>query len=83
MRRRGFTLIELLVVISLLGVLMGLTAGLISRSGSGNLLLQGANKVSSLLSMARNASVGNAQAFVSLEPQQDGTLQVQIGRAHV
>ncbi len=71
-RREGFTLIEILVVVSLLGVLMGLTVGLIARSGGGNLLLQSSNKVASLLSMARNASVGS-EAFVSLIPGEHGT----------
>ena len=71
-RREGFTLIEILVVVSLLGVLMGLTVGLISRAGTGNLLLQSSNKVASLLSMARNSSV-NSEAFVSLVPGDEGT----------
>jgi len=69
---RGFTLVELLVVITLLGVLMGLSVGLITSTGRGNLLLQGANKLASLLSMARNSSVTDGQAFVLLEPSEDG-----------
>ncbi len=75
---RGFTLVELLVVITLLGVLMGLSVGLITSTGRGNLLLQGSNKIASLLSMARNSSITDGQAFVLLEPSEDGEGEVTV-----
>ena len=41
--RRAFTLIEVLVVMSLLGVLFGLSIGLVAKAGRGNALIQAAN----------------------------------------
>lgn len=67
-RRAGFTLIEILVVLSLLAVLMGLSAGLIQRAGQGNLLLQTAQSLASQLASARAQSYGNDRAYVSVEP---------------
>jgi len=68
-RRAGFTLIEILVVLSLLAVLMGLSAGLIQRAGQGNLLLQTAQSLASQLASARAQSYGNDRAYVSVEPR--------------
>jgi prepilin-type N-terminal cleavage/methylation domain-containing protein len=67
-RRAGFTLIEILVVLSLLAVLMGLSAGLIQRAGQGNLLLQTAQSLAAQLASARAQSYGNDRAYVSVEP---------------
>jgi prepilin-type N-terminal cleavage/methylation domain-containing protein len=68
-RRAGFTLIEILVVLSLLAVLMGLSAGLIQRAGQGNRLLQTAQSLASQLASARAQSYGNDRAYVSVEPK--------------
>jgi len=68
-RRAGFTLIEILVVLSLLAVLMGLSAGLIQRAGQGNLLLQTAQSLASQLASARAQSYGNDRAYVSVDPR--------------
>ncbi|MHC4135278.1 MAG: prepilin-type N-terminal cleavage/methylation domain-containing protein [Planctomycetota bacterium] len=68
-RRAGFTLIEILVVLSLLAVLMGLSAGLIQRAGQGNMLLQTAQSLASQLASARAQSYGNDRAYVSVEPR--------------
>jgi len=68
-RRAGFTLIEILVVLSLLAVLMGLSAGLIQRAGQGNMLLQTVQSLASQLASARAQSYGNDRAYVSVEPR--------------
>ena len=68
-RRAGFTLIEILVVLSLLAVLMGLSAGLIQRAGQGNLLLQTTQSLASQLASARAQSYGNDRAYVLVEPR--------------
>jgi len=67
-RQHGFTLVEILVVLGLLGVLMGLSIGFIAGAGRGNELIDTANRVSGLLSMASNSSIGNDRAYLALEP---------------
>lgn len=82
MRRRsdGFTLIEVLIVMTLLAVLMGLSAGFIQKSGRGNLLLQATTELSQRLMMARNSAVGNEESFVGIEPSPDGGATVRAFR---
>jgi prepilin-type N-terminal cleavage/methylation domain-containing protein len=79
-RDTGFTLIEILVVLSLLAVLMGLSAGFVQRAGRGNYLLQTTHTVASHLASARAQSYGNARAYVALEVRQDGQAVVRAYR---
>lgn len=76
----GFTLLEVLVVMGILAVLMGLSAGFIQRAGRGNLLTQAIDEVGTRLATVSNASVGNAEAFVSLEPRENGSTTVRASR---
>ncbi|MGQ0612279.1 MAG: prepilin-type N-terminal cleavage/methylation domain-containing protein [Planctomycetaceae bacterium] len=71
-RQHGFTLVEILVVLGLLGVLMGLSVGFIAGAGRGNELIDAANRVSGLLTMASNSSIGNDRAYLSVEPVAGG-----------
>ena len=64
--RRGFTLVEILVVLSILGVLMGLSVGLIQRTGQGNKLLVAVHSLANQLAAARAQSYGSDTAYVSL-----------------
>lgn len=55
-RSRGFTLLELLVALAIVAVLLGLSAGLLSRLGSRNALEANQRALRALLRRARNAS---------------------------
>jgi prepilin-type N-terminal cleavage/methylation domain-containing protein len=79
-REAGFTLIEILVVLSLVGVLMGVSVAWITRPSTGNLLIQTANSLSSLLSAARAQSVGNDTAYVLVESDELGATQIRAFR---
>ena len=79
-KRRGFTLIEVLVVMSLLGVLFGLSIGLIAKAGRGNALLQATNSVVSQLASARSQSQAGDTAYVKLEANLDGDVTVRSFR---
>ena len=71
-RRRGFTLVEVLVVMSLLGVLMGLSIGLIANAQTGNKLLVATNALASQLASARAQSFGSNTAYVLVRTTPEG-----------
>ncbi len=70
--RRGFTLVEVLVVMSLLGVLMGLSIGLIANAQTGNKLLVATNALAGQLAAARAQSFGSSTAYVLVRTAPDG-----------
>lgn len=70
--RRGFTLVEILVVMSLLGVLMGLSIGLIANVQTGNKLLVATNSLAGQLASARAQSFGSSTAYVLVRTAPDG-----------
>ena len=78
--RRAFTLIEVLVVMSLLGVLFGLSIGMMAKAGRGNALLQGANSLVSQIATARSASYGEDTAYVRLEAREDASVVIRTFR---
>jgi len=83
MRRRqarGFTLIEVLVVLSLLAVLMGLSVGFIQAAGTGNLLVQTTTQFANLLSAARAQSFGAQTAYVKVQSDADGGVELRVFR---
>jgi len=71
-RRRGFTLVEVLVVMSLLGVLMGLSIGLIANAQTGNKLLVATNSLASQIASARAQSFGSNTAYVLVRTTPEG-----------
>lgn len=71
-RRRGFTLVEVLVVMSLLGVLMGLSVGLLANSQTGNKLLVATNALAGQIASARAQSFGSSTAYVVVRTAPDG-----------
>jgi prepilin-type N-terminal cleavage/methylation domain-containing protein len=68
----GFTLIEILVVLSLLGVLMGLSVGLIANAQTGNKLIVAANSLVGQLAGARAQSFGSSTAYVVVHTEPSG-----------
>ena len=82
MRRRdtGFTLIEILAVLTLMGVLFGLSIGLVQRAGRGNVLLQTAQSLVSHLATSREQSQGNDSAYVKVETDADGKTRIRSYR---
>jgi prepilin-type N-terminal cleavage/methylation domain-containing protein len=75
-RRRGFTLVEVLIVMSLLGVLMGLSVGLIANTQTGNKLLVATNALAGQLASARAQSVGSNTAYVVVRTAPDGKTSI-------
>lgn len=80
MRRRGFTLIEILAVLTLMGVLFGLSVGLVQRAGKGNMLLQTAQSLISHLATSREQSQGNDSAYVKVETNANGETRIRSYR---
>lgn len=78
--RRGFTLIEVLIVMSLLGVLFGLSIGLVAKAGRGNALVQAANSFASQIASARAQSYGSDTAYVKLDADEEGTTTIRSFR---
>lgn len=70
--RGGFTLVEILVVLSLLGVLMGLSVGLIANAQTGNKLMVAANALVGQLAGARAQSFGSSTAYVVVRTEPNG-----------
>ncbi|MFI5401944.1 MAG: prepilin-type N-terminal cleavage/methylation domain-containing protein [Planctomycetota bacterium] len=70
--RRGFTLVEILVVMSLLGVLMGLSIGLIANAQTGNKLLVATNALGGQIAAARAQSFGSNTAYVLVRTTPEG-----------
>jgi len=71
-RTSGFTLIEMLVVLSLLGILMGLSIGLIQKAGTGNQLILTTNALVSQLATIQAQAIGNNSAYLVIEPAGEG-----------
>lgn len=57
--KKGFTLVELLVVMTIIGVMMTLTASVLQDSGTGRTLDSGLDLVTSLINEARATAQGN------------------------
>ena len=71
-RSRGFTLVEVLVVLSLLGVLMGLSIGLIANAQTGNKLIVAANTLDGQFAAARAQSFGSNTSYVVVHTDANG-----------
>ncbi len=78
---RGFTLVEVLVVLGLLGVLMGIGAGMISRLGRGNVLIQTTYSLASQLATARARAYGPSTARVEITADEDGEVTLRAYRS--
>ena len=67
-KSRAFTLIEVLVVMSLLGILFGLSIGLVAKAGRGNALVLCTNSLATQLASARAQAHGADTARCSTGP---------------
>ncbi|MHC4959688.1 MAG: pilus assembly FimT family protein [Planctomycetota bacterium] len=79
-KSRAFTLIEVLVVMSLMGILFGLSIGLVAKAGRGNALVITSNALATQLASARSQAHGSDTAYVKLESNEDGDATVRSYR---
>jgi len=78
--RAAFTLVEILIVLGILGVLMGIGAGMIARIGSGNTLIQTTYSLASQLATARANAFGPRTARVEIAADEDGEVELRTFR---
>jgi len=78
--RAAFTLVEILIVLGILGILMGIGAGMIARIGSGNTLIQTTYSLASQLATARANAFGPRTARVEIAADEDGEIELRTYR---